>query len=124
MNSKKIAKKTKLVGPITYSCWFGFKMAQKSPKKSKTMIWTEFLKVHLQAQLNLTNPPDIHPPNPLNRPDQPEPINRWLTNGLSVNLFSTDGQQFCPIPDPPNPSPPLYMNIISNLNMYLSIFCP
>jgi hypothetical protein len=25
-----MAKKTKLVDPITYSCWFGFKMAQKS----------------------------------------------------------------------------------------------
>ena len=28
-----MAKKTKLVGPITYSCLFGFKMAQKSPKQ-------------------------------------------------------------------------------------------
>jgi hypothetical protein len=33
MNSKKRAKKTKLVGPITYSCLFDFKMAQKSPKQ-------------------------------------------------------------------------------------------
>jgi hypothetical protein len=44
MNSKKMAKKTKLVGPIIYSCCFGFKMAQKSSKKSKIMIWTKFLK--------------------------------------------------------------------------------
>ena len=33
MNSKKMAKQTKLVGPITYSCLFGFKMAQKSSKQ-------------------------------------------------------------------------------------------
>ena len=38
MNSKKMDKKTKLVGPNTYGCWFGFKMAPKSPKKSKIMI--------------------------------------------------------------------------------------
>ncbi len=112
-----MAKKTKLVGPITYSCWFGFKMAQKSPK-----LWTEFLKSTykpkkiqkspLAGQLNPTNPPDIHLPNPLNRP---KPINKWLTDGLSVNLFSTDRQWFCPIPDPPNPCPAL---VVSNKIIY------
>jgi hypothetical protein len=56
MNSKKMAKKTKLVGPITYSCLFGFKMAQKNPKKSKTMIWTEFLKSTKTVQKSPLNP--------------------------------------------------------------------
>jgi hypothetical protein len=87
-----MAKKTKLIGPITYSCWFGFKIAQKSLKKSKTMIWTEFLnwaKNHLQAQLNPTNPPDIHPPNPLNQPDRPKPINGWIIRELIFYGWTT-----------------------------------
>ena len=49
-----MAKKTKLVGPI--SCWFGFKMAQKNLKKSKTMIWTEFLKSTCKPKKVKKNP--------------------------------------------------------------------
>ena len=80
------------------------------------MDW--IFKVHLQAQksplagpIKPNHPPDIHPPNLLNQPDRPEPINGRLTDGLSVNLFSTDGQRFCPIPNPPDPCPPLIVHV-------------
>ena len=36
----------------------------------------------------------------------PEPINERLADGLSVSLFSTDGQRICLIPEPLDPNPP------------------
>jgi hypothetical protein len=74
-------------------------MAPKSPKKSKTMIWTEFLKSTCKPIK-----PDHPPAKPAQPTHPPEPINGQLADGLFVNLFSTDGQRICPIPDP---NPPL-----------------
>ena len=50
------------------------------------------------------NPPDPNPPKRLARPVS---INGWVTGELSMNLISTDGQQFYPKPDSFDPSPPL-----------------
>uniref|UniRef100_A0A2N9FKM5 Uncharacterized protein n=1 Tax=Fagus sylvatica TaxID=28930 RepID=A0A2N9FKM5_FAGSY len=44
---------------------------------------------------------------PAKRLARPVSINGWVTGELSMNLISTDGQQFYPKPDPSNPSPPL-----------------
>ena len=78
------------------------------------MIWTEFLKSTCKPKKVKKNPtckpikPDHPPDHPLAKPAQPtrppEPINGRLADGLSVNLFSTDGQRISPKPDP---NPPL-----------------
>ena len=80
------------------------------------MIWTEFLKSTCKPKKVQKNPtckpikPDHPPDHPLAKPAQPtrppEPINGRLADGLSVNLFSTDGQRISPKPDPPDPNPP------------------
>ena len=91
-------------------------MAQKIPKKSKTMIWTEFLK-------STSKPikPDHPPAKPAQSTRPPKPINGRLTDGLSMNLFSTDGQRIYPIPDPNPPLPltltyvPLGLSLLSHV---------
>jgi hypothetical protein len=56
----------------------------------------------------------VKPINPTTRPTKPaqptrppEHFNGRLTDGLSVRLFSTNGQRICPKPKPPDPNPPL-----------------
>ena len=81
------------------------------------MIWTEFLKSTCKPKKVQKNPTckPIKPDHPLDHPPAkpaqptrpPEPINGRLADGLSVNLFSTDGQRISPKPDPPDPNPPL-----------------
>ena len=64
----------------------------------------------MQVQKKPTCKP-IKPDHPPTKPAQPtrplELINGRLADGLSVNLFSTDRQRIYPIPDPPDPNPPL-----------------
>ena len=77
------------------------------------MIWTEFLKSTCKPKKVQKNPTckPIKPDHPPAKPGQstrpPEPINGRLANGLSVNLFSTDGQRISPKPYQPDLNPPL-----------------
>ena len=82
------------------------------------MIWTKILKSTCKPKkvqkkptckpIKPDHPPDHPPAKPAQPTRPPELINRWLADGLSVNLFSTDGQRICPIPDPPDPNPPYF----------------
>ena len=95
------------------------------------MIWTEFLKSTCKpkkVQKNPTckpikpdHPPDHLPVKPAQPTCPPEPINRRLADGLSVNLFSTDRQRISPKPDPLDPNPPLLLGIKeSTIQSFLS----
>jgi hypothetical protein len=72
-----------------------FKINLQAQKKSK--------KAHLQAYK-----PDHPPAKPAQPTRPPDHFNGRLTDGLSVRLFSTDGQRICPKPEPPDPNPPLH----------------
>ena len=84
------------------------------------MIWTKFLKSTCKPKKVQKKPtckpikPDHPPAKPAQPTRPPELINGRLADGLSVNLFSMDGQRICPIPDPPDPNPPLVVG--SNKN--------
>jgi hypothetical protein len=75
-----------------------FKINLQAQKKSK--------KAHLQAY-KPDHPPDHQPAKPAQPTRPPDHFNGRLTDGLSVRLFSTDGQRICPKPEPPDPNPPL-----------------
>ena len=82
------------------------------------MIWTEFLKSTCKPKKVKKNPtckpikPDHPPAKPAQPTRPPEPINGRSADGLSVNLFSTDGQRISPKPDPPDPNPPLQLMLV------------
>ena len=75
----------------------------------------------MQAQKNPKKPTckpikHDHPPTKPTQPTRPpEPINEQLADGLSVSLFSTDRQRICPIPEPPDPNPPLVVGEAAHL---------
>ena len=83
------------------------------------MIWTEFLTSTCKPKKVKKNPtckpikPDHPPAKPAQPTRPPEPIKGRLADGLSMNLFSTDGQRISPKPDPPDPNPPLILTIHS-----------
>ena len=118
-----MAKKTKLVGPI--SCWFGFKMAQKSLKKSKTMIWTEFLKSTCKPKKVQKNPtrkpikPDHPPDHPPAKPAQPtrppEPINGRIIREFIFYGRTTDFPKTRPARPEPTP------NLTNSFDIFLEM---
>ena len=89
------------------------------------MIWIEFLKSTCKPKKVQKNPTckPIKPDHPAAQPTRPpEPINGRLVDGLSVNLFSMDGQRISSKPDPPDPNPPLGQtnNHLSFASIHLS----
>ena len=82
------------------------------------MIWIEFLKSTCKPKKVKKNPTckPIKPDHP------PEPINGRLADGLSVNLFSTDGQRISPKPDPPDPNLTLTSHMSWNVILELDSF--
>ena len=91
------------------------------------MIWTKFLKSTCKPKKVQKKPtckpikPDHLPAKPAQPTRPPELINERLANGLSVSLFSTNGQWICPIPDP---NPPLITSsCFYDLNLYLLEWC-
>ena len=90
------------------------------------MIWTKFLKSICKPKKVQKKPtckpikPDHPPAKPAQPTRPPELINGRLADGLSVNLFSTDGQWIYLIPVPPGPNPPLVKSMLQFLLLSFS----